>query len=530
MNNLLQYLQKLQEYAKGLTLPQKISYAGGILVLIGALFFLVYLNNRVDYAPLFSGLAESDMGEIAQALKAKKLPFRVTENRIDVPRAQVYETRLSLAAEGIPKGSGVGFEIFDHQNLGTTEFIQKIDYQRALQGELARTINGMSQVLETRVHLVLPVDSLFKDDQKPATAAIVLKLRPGGSINNKELQGIVHLVAASVRALQEDHISVMSTDGRLLYAKHEQDQTERLTETELGIRRNMEEDLSQKVQNMLERVVGPNKVMAKVAVDLSMDQVQIAEDKYDPDSAVIRSQERTTEKSQGGALGEGEGTPDIQGKLLQNSPKPAAQKSGPQSNRQSEVVNYEINKTSRRVTQMPGAINKLTAAVMVDGTYKTRTGADGKTEQVFAPRSPEEVKSLKQLVENAVGYNESRGDQVTVVSVPFVTDMGGVDMVQAENKYLKFLKGWQKLIFNVVLAALVFFFIIRPFMSRFRQFSSDMVKLPAPEGAASEEQAAALLIDAPAEQMSIRKKAAALVKHNPDKATDIIRDWLKDEV
>ena len=321
MKNILQYLQKLQEYAKGLPLPQKISYAGGILILIGAVVFLVYLNNKVDYAPLFSGLSESDMGEIVQGLKAKKIPFLVTENRIDVPKAQVYETRLSLAAEGIPKGSGVGFEIFDHQNLGTTEFVQKIDYQRALQGELARTIDGMSQVLESRVHIVLPTDSLFKDDQKPATAAIVLKLRPGGNITSKELQGIVHLVAASVRGLQEDHITVMSTDGRLLYAKHEQDQTERLTDMELGIKRNMEDNLSQKIQSMLERVVGSNKVMAKVAVDLNMEQVQIAEDKYDPDSAVIRSQERTTETAQGGALGEGEGNPDIQGKLLQNAPR-----------------------------------------------------------------------------------------------------------------------------------------------------------------------------------------------------------------
>ncbi len=524
MKNILQYLQKLQEYAKGLPLPQKISYAGGILILIGAVVFLVYLNNKVDYAPLFSGLSESDMGEIVQGLKAKKIPFLVTENRIDVPKAQVYETRLSLAAEGIPKGSGVGFEIFDHQNLGTTEFVQKIDYQRALQGELARTIDGMSQVLESRVHIVLPTDSLFKDDQKPATAAIVLKLRPGGNITSKELQGIVHLVAASVRGLQEDHITVMSTDGRLLYAKHEQDQTERLTDMELGIKRNMEDNLSQKIQSMLERVVGSNKVMAKVAVDLNMEQVQIAEDKYDPDSAVIRSQERTTETAQGGALGEGEGNPDIQGKLLQNAPKTTAQKSGTKSNRQTEVVNYEINKVTKRTTQMPGNISKLTVAVMVDGTYKMENG-----KPVYAPRSPEEVKSLKQLVENAVGYNEARGDQITVVSIPFVTDIGGADMVRAENRYLQFFKTWQRTIFNVALAALVFLFIIRPFMNKFRQVSEGMLKLPAPEGG-SEGESSALLIDKPSEQISMRKKSAALVQYDPDRATEIIREWLQDKV
>ncbi|MDR3554742.1 MAG: flagellar basal-body MS-ring/collar protein FliF [Syntrophobacteraceae bacterium] len=529
MKTIQEYLQRLQEYAKALTLQQRISYGGGLLIMIGAVVFLVYLNNRVDYAPLFSGLSDSDMGEIVQTLKEKKIPYHADQNRIDVPKAQVYETRLSLAASGIPKGSGIGFEIFDHQNLGTTEFVQKIDYQRALQGELARTIDGMSQVLESRVHLVLPVDSLFKDDQKPATAAVVLKLRRGATMDSKELQGIVHLVAASVRGLKEDHITVMSTDGRLLYTKQKQDQTEQLTDTELGIKHRMEEDLSQKIQSMLERVVGPNKVMAKVAVDLNMDQVQIAEDRYDPDSAVIRSQERTTENAQGGNVGQGQGTPDIQGKLLQNAPNTTAQKSGNQSNRQTEVVNYEINKTSRRITQLPGGISKLTVAVMVDGTYKTEKGADGQPNDIYVARSPEEIKSIKQLVQDAVGYSESRGDQVTVSSIPFVTDMGGGDMVKAENKYLQFVKSWQKVIFNVVIAALVFLFIIRPVMKKFRTVSQETKKLPAP-GATTEEQESALLIDKPVAQITIRKKSAALVKYDTNRATEIIREWLRDEV
>jgi flagellar M-ring protein FliF len=528
MQNIQEYLQKVLEYIKGLTLQQKIAYAGGIVTLIGSLAFLIYLNNRVDYAPLFSGLSESDMGEIVQALKAKKIPFHVTRNRIDVPREQVYETRLSLAAAGIPKGSGVGFEIFDHQNLGTTEFVQKIDYQRALQGELARTIDGMSQVLESRVHLVLPVDSLFKDDQKPATAAIVLKLRPGGAINDKELQGIVHLVAASVRGLKEDHITVMSTDGRLLYAKHEEDKTQRMTDMELKVKSGMEDDLSRKVENMLERVVGPNKVMAKVAVDLNMDQVQIAEDRYDPDSAVIRSQERTTENAKGGSL-EGEGNPDIQGKLLQNTPKTTGQKSGTQSNRQTEVVNYEINRTTKHITQMPGSVEKLTVSVMVDGTYKMEQGPDGKSKMVYVPRSSEEIKSIKQLVQNAVGYNESRGDQITVVSIPFVTDIGGSNMVKAENRYVQFFNSWHRVIFNVVIGALIFLFVIRPFMAKFRQVTADPKQLPAPEETA-ETQEAGLLIDKSMEQLTPRKKAAALVQYQPDKATEIIRQWLRDEV
>ncbi len=529
MTIIQQYLQRLQEYSKGLTLQQRISYGGGILILIGAVVFLLYLNNRIDYAPLFTGLSESDMGEVVQALKAKTIPFRVTQGEIDVPRSQVYETRLSLAAGGIPRGPGVGFSIFDHQSLGTTEFVEKIDYQRALQGELARTIDGMSQVLECRVHLVLPKDSLFKDDQKPATAAVVLKLRPGGAMNSSELRGIVHLVAASVRGLKENNVTIMSTDGQLLYIRHAEDQSQQMTNMELGIKNRMEEELSRKIQNMIARVVGPNNVIAKVAVDMNMNQVQIAQDTYDPDSAVIRSQQRTTETSQGGSLGQGEGSPDIQGKLLQNAPKTTAQSSGTRSSRQTEVVNYEINKTTKHIIEMPGNIEKLTVAVMVAGTYKMESGADGKSKLVYVPRSSAELQSIKKLVEDAVGYSQSRGDRVTVVSMPFQAGMSARGMVKAPNKYVQLFKSWQRVIFNVVIAALVFWFIIRPFMSKFRQVADEMKKLPAP-GATTEEQASALLVDRPVEHLPPRRRSAALVKYDPDRATEIIRQWLRDEV
>ncbi len=208
MNIALQYLRRLYDYCKTLTLQQKISYAGAVVILAGALAFLFYLNNRTDFVPLYSGLSQNDMGEIAQSLKAKKIPYHISEGSIEVAREGLYETRLSLASDGIPKGSGMGFEIFDQQKLGSTEFVQKINYQRALQGELARTINGMSEVMESRVHLVMPEESLFKEDQKPPSAAVVLKLRSGARMADKELQGLVHLIAATVRGSEEDRITL----------------------------------------------------------------------------------------------------------------------------------------------------------------------------------------------------------------------------------------------------------------------------------------------------------------------------------
>ena len=497
----------------------------------GALAFLVYLNNRTDYAPLYSGLTQSDMGEIAQALKVKKVPYRVSEGSIEVAREHVFETRLSLASDGIPRGSGMGFEIFDQQRLGSTEFVQKINYQRALQGELARTLNGMSEVLESRVHLVLPEESLFKEDQKPSSAAVVLKLRPGARMAEKELQGIVHLVAAAVRGLQDDRITVMSSDGLVLYKKDREDQSTQLSNTQVERRQQMEDGMREKIQSMLEQVLGPNRALARVALDLDLDQVQIAEETFNPDSAVVRSQQRSTETSEGKEAA-GKGSPEItEGKLLQSPAQEASAKPAKQSSRQREVVNYEINKTSRQIVQMPGGIRKLSAAVIVDGKYETKPGTDGKPKQTYIARSPEEMKSLEDLVKKAVGYNETRGDQITVSNIPFVSDMGGSEMVKSENKYLLLFKSWQRLFVNIGLAALVLIFVIRPFMRKFRQVADEIKRLSGPAaGPSVEEQISALLLEKPVGEISVRRKSKALVKHNPDKATEIIRQWMRDEV
>jgi len=538
MNFVQQYLARLYEYSKTLTLGQKISYAGGICIFAGALVLLVYLNNRTDYAPLYSGLSQGDMGEIVQALKAKKAPYRVSEGSVEVPREQIYETRLSLASDGIPKGAGMGFEIFDQQKLGSTEFVQKINYQRALQGELARTINGMSQVLESRVHVVLPEDSLFKEDRKPSSAAVVLKLRSGAGMDERELQGIVHLVAATIRGLEEDRIIIISTDGKVLYKKNQEEQSTQLSNTQIERKQRVEEDMRQKIQSMLGQVLGPNRVLARVAIEMDLNQIQIAEETYNPDSSVIRSQQRTTESSEGKDAGGARGNPDtpinIEGKLLQNSPQADGAKPAKQFNSQREVVNYEINKTSKQIVQMPGNIKKLSVAVIVDGKYETKPGADGKPKQMYSARSPEEMKSLEELVKKSVGYNETRGDQITVSNIAFVSDMGGSEMVKAENKYLQLFKSWQKLFFNIGLAALVLFFVIRPFMRKFRQVADSIRVLPALASAsgepASDEQVSALLMDTPMNQISVRKQSTALVRQDPDKATEIIRQWLKDEV
>ncbi len=534
MNQFELYLQRLREYFGGLTVPQRISYFGGAAIFIGALVFLVYVANRTDYTVLYSGLSQSDMGEISQALKAKKVPYKVNDGNIEVAREQVYETRLNLAAEGIPKGAGSGFEIFDQQKLGSTEFVQKINYQRALQGELARTINGMNEVLESRVHLVMPEESLFKDDQKPPSAAVVLKLRQGTRIEQKQLQGIVHLVAATVRGLEESHITVMSTDGQVLFKKNAGEQSVQASNAQLERKQKMEEDMRQKVQSMLEQVLGANKVLARVNLDIDLNQVQIAEETFNPDSAVIRSQQRSIEANDGkepAAKGNPDSPINLDSKLLQSNSTQTTTtetgKSGKLFNRQREVVNYEINKTSRQIVQMPGNVKKVSVAVIVDGRYENK--GDAKAKPAYIARTAEEMKSIEDLVKKAVGYSDTRGDQITVSNIPFASDAAGSEMVQSENKWLQIAKSYQKVIINAVLIILLLIFVVKPLMKKFKEVADDIKRLPAPQQGI-EEQLSALLLDEPNPKLSIRKQSSALVKHNPDKATEIIRSWLKDEV
>ncbi len=534
MDQILQYVRGFFRYFQSLTVAQRISFLGGTAIFIGAFVFLVYVANRTDYTTLYSGLSQSDMGEVAQALKAKKVEYRINSGTIEVPRGQLYETRISLASEGIPKGGVTGFEIFDQQKLGSTEFVQKINYQRALQGELARTIDCLDEVAESRVHLVLPEDSLFKEDQKPPSAAVVIKLRQGTRIDQKKLQGIVNLVAATVRGLDDSRISIMSTDGQVLFKKGPTEQSFQMNNAQIERKQRMEDDMREKIQSMLEQVVGPNKVLARVNLDLDLNRVQIAEETYNPDSSVIRSQQRSTEASEGkepGAKGNPDVPIDLESKLLQNSPQKDSPKAKQQFNRQREVVNYEINKTSKQIVQMPGSIKKVSVAVIVDGSYESKPGPDGKPKQTYVPRPAPEMKSIEELVKKAVGYSENRGDQITVSNIPFATDVAGPAAIKGDNKWVQMFKTYQKVLFNAVLILVVMIFVIRPLMGRLKHVAEGLKSLPPPSaGPGMDEQLTALLLDQPNNKLTIRKQSSALVKHNPDKATEIIKSWLKDEV
>lgn len=539
--SLLKYVQHLKTVFLGLPRPQKILYAGGLGALVASIVLMVYLFNRPDYTPLFTNLSQSDMGEVVQSLKTKKVPYQLSNGTVDVPRENVYDTRIALAAEGIPKGSGVGFEIFDQQKLGSTEFVQKINYQRAIQGELARTINGMDEVLESRVHVVMPEESLFQEDRKPPSAAVVLKLQPGRKLDPKQVRGIVHLVSSTVRGLDEDRISVMSTDGQVLFKKNQEDQAHG-NMAQLERQSFLEDELRQKVQTMLEQLVGMNKVMTRVSVDLDFNQVQMAEETFDPDSSVIRSQQRSVENSEGKDLA-ARGNPDVpinvEGKLLQGGQQGDGK--GKQFNRQRETVNYEINKVSKQIVQAPGTLKRVSVAVILDGPYEMKDGGSGKQKLTFVGRSPAELKAIEDVVKKAVGYTEARGDQITVSNFPFAAEKPEGQATIWENKWLNLLRTNQRILINVVLAALIFLFLVRPLLKRIKKFGLEMASrsetplaaLPGGEQAAMATAgagAAGLMTEAgPERKLSLKRSVMQLVQRDPNRATELIRALLREE-
>jgi len=535
MKALLESLKHMLDTFLTLPTSQKFLYLSAILLVAASLTYLVHFSNQVDYVPLFSRLSEGETGAIVENLKKKKFPYRLSETgNITVPKEQLYDIRLSLAAEGIPQGSGAGFEIFDQQKLGSTEFVQKINYQRALQGELARTIKQMNEVMESRVHLVLPEDSLFLEDRRPPSAAVVLRLHPGARLSPRQTQGIAHLVASSVKGLEEDRVTILSTDGQVIFKKSPNDNPLQVTGTQLEYKNQVEDNLRQKVQSMLEQVLGSSRVISRVTADLDFNQTRIEQETFDPDSSVVRSHHRKIENHEG-QDSTPRGNPDtpinIEGRLAEGQPKEQQKK----QNRQQETVNYEMNHVNRKTVNAPGAIKKLSVAVIVDGLYETKPDAAGQQKAVFVGRPPEQLKSFEDIVKKAVGYDEARGDQINVSNVPFTADLGPVEDVSPSNPWLDMLKSNQRLLINAFLLIFVFLFVVRPIVKKLQQLPKAVPRAPLPHPQAALPASTSGLpnpidaLESAAPSLpSMRDRVVNFVERDPDKAREIIRTWLRE--
>ncbi|MGQ9646117.1 MAG: flagellar basal-body MS-ring/collar protein FliF [Thermodesulfobacteriota bacterium] len=498
---------------------------------------LIFWNSQPDYQVLFSNLSPDDAGEMTSKLKEKKIRFQLTQGgtTLLVPRDQVYDLRLSLAAEGLPKGGGVGFEVFDRTNLGITDFVQKLNYQRALQGELGRTIKQIKEIEHVRVHIVAPKESVFIEEQKKPTASVFLKTRSGTTLSPSQVEGIVHLVASAVEGLEPGNITVIDTWGKILSKRNDTTPVGQLSTAQLEYQRNLEENLKKKVQGMLEEVLGPSKAIARVSAEIDFQQIDITEERYDP-TTILRSEQRNTERSSSRSGAERKAESLAEGKTA--GPKTAPASSFPvstnSSERNHEIRNYEISRINKHIKTPVGQVKRLSAAVIVDGNYKEGTDAKGNREKQYVPRSAEELKSLENIVKKAIGYSEERGDQVEVTTMPFYGSIAEEEPKPEKEgfRWQEYMMIGYKPVVSLILAFLFIFFVIRPLVKK---------KVLGPEGEAS------LLESGPSPAISsgglreipqgtgaptslaLKDQTVKLVQKDPTKTVEIMRTWLNEK-
>ncbi len=508
-------LKNISDWSKGLSFSRKLIFLGGITLALAALIVAITLIQTPSYQVLFSNLSDEDAGLIVQKMKDLKISHKIEGNVIKVPAEHVHDLRLQLASQGLPQGGGVGFELFDKTDLSTTDFVQKLNYRRALQGELSRTIRALPEIEQCRVHLAVPEKSVFVRTAEKPKASVFVKLKPGKRLSKGQVDGIVHLVASSIEGLDPNAVTVVDSKGELLTSIA--DGTGGMTNVQIERQQMIEKDLENRIVSMLEPVVGKNKVRAKVAVNLNLTRMEKTEEKYDPDGQVPRSEQKSSEKSSTGTTG---GAPGVTSNLPGKTPPASAALKG-QTDKKNETINYEISKTVTHHVITPGEIKRLSAAVLVDGSY---AASEGSKELKYTARTEEDIKQYEEMVKRAIGFTPDRGDEIKVVNMPFES-VPAEEMPPAKREIIPIVMEAAKYLLPVIALILFFLFVIKPLMKiATTSKPSEKQALPAYSPAELErEKLKELPGKGPKDMIS------EWAKDNPKEAATLIKAWLNEK-
>jgi flagellar M-ring protein FliF len=404
-----------------LSMRQRVTIALVALAAAGSLYGLVHWRREADFKPIFSGLAPEDAAAIVQKLKEGGVEYRLVDTlgtgsgTVLVPSARLAELRLSMAAAGIPKSGRIGYELFDRNNLGASEFTEHINYRRALEGELERSVMSLAEVEQARVHITFPKDSVYLDAQQPAKASVLVRLKPGAHLSQQNVQAINHLVASAVEGLAPEAVSVLDMNGNLLGRPREPtnpDGTEP-SAASLDYRHQVEADLLNKINSTLEPLLGAEKFRAGVSVDCDFSGGDQSEEIYDPARTVMLTSQRTEDSS---GLASASGVPGTASNLPRPSSRPGGGTS--RSSRVSENITYQSSRTVKKTHLPAGVIRKVSVAVLVDQTLTWEPGKNG-FRRVLTPPSPEKLKVIHDMVAGVTGFSSERGDQLVVETQPF---------------------------------------------------------------------------------------------------------------
>ncbi len=521
------FLSQFLEQFKNMPVSRKIVYGAVVFFIIAGCASVFMWANKAEYKKVYSNLTTEDAVAIVERLKKQKIPYKLNrdETGIMVPADQIHKVRLMLAAEGLPRGGGVGFEIFDKTDFGTTEFVQHLNYQRALQGELARTIKEIDQVKDARVLIVMPKDSVFVEDTKPPSASVFLKLKE--KLGADKVQAVIHLVASAIEGLTPDLVTVIDANGKVLSSGMPDDESAEYS-SRFTYKLDYEKNMAGRIQTMLEGIVGVGKAIVRVTADMDFSQVDVNEEIYDPDTQVIRSQQLVADSI--------EKKNDTENKISSVNPIGETTGTGGKSEKKShqdDTINYEISKTIR-VTQRPvGTVQRLSVAAVLDGTYKWEK-TEGGRKKVYNPRTQDEINQFTTIVKQTMGYSADREDQVSVESIPFSTGdvWGDSDEFESDRfDWKKMRDDYGRAIANILLIAIIFMFVVRPLIKNFKDANMS-------------DEDEHLLVDADMEKLvyddtgqpilpkpkvsTIQEKAILLAREDINKAANILKGWLSE--
>ncbi|MGL2817974.1 flagellar basal-body MS-ring/collar protein FliF [Helicobacter pylori] len=478
-------LQRIVDFFIKLNKKQKIALiAAGVLITALLVFLLLYPFKEKDYAQggygvLFERLDSSDNALILQHLQQNQIPYKVSrDDTILIPKDKVYEERITLASQGIPKTSKVGFEIFDTKDFGATDFDQNIKLIRAIEGELSRTIESLNPILKANVHIAIPKDSVFVAKEVPPSASVMLKLKPDMKLSPTQILGIKNLIAAAVPKLTTENVKIVNENGESIGEGDILENSKELALEQLRYKQNFENILENKIVNILAPIVGgKNKVVARVNAEFDFSQKKSTKETFDPNN-VVRSEQNLEEKKEGASKKQVGGVPGVVSNIgpvqgLKDNKEPEKYE------KSQNTTNYEVGKTISEIKGEFGTLVRLNAAVVVDGKYKI-TLKDGANTLEYEPLSDESLKKINALVKQAIGYNQNRGDDVAVSNFEFNPMAPMLDNATLSEKIMhktqKVLGSFTPLIKYVLVFIVLFIFykkVIVPFSERMLEVVPD---------------------------------------------------------
>jgi flagellar M-ring protein FliF len=471
---------------------RKIMLALGVAAAVAVMVAVWMWGQQPDYRVLFSNFSDRDGGAIVAELEKMNIPYKYAEGggAVLVPADRVHDARLKLASQGLPKGGNVGFELMENQKLGSSQFVERVNFQRAMEGELARSIESVSSVQAARVHLAMPKDSVFVSEQKAPTASVLLNLHPGRALDQQQISAIVHLVASSVPDLPIKNVTLVDQNGNLLSDSGKPASINGMDPSQIKYVQELQQNVVKRIESIITPIVGPNNVRAEATADVDFSRSEQAVESYKPnqtpDAMVVRSQQ-TSESLNG--TGNPGGVP---GALTNQPPAPATapitaagENAAPPANgalaantRKDATVNYEVDKTIQYVQQAGGGLKRLSVAVVVN--YKKSTDAEGKV--VMTPLTEAETTQITNLVKEAMGFNAERGDSINVVNTPFAR--AEVEVIpelpwwkQPQYvEYLEMAKAAGKYLVMALVLFILYLQVLKPLMKKL----SEAAKMPPP--------------------------------------------------